>query len=616
MPAPNANQPQEATPSLSPELIHNTLLTEIAWEVCNQVGGIYTVIRSKVPTVTELWGGHYCAIGPKVHPNVSAEFEPQVRPEDPFYQAVERLREEGIDADFGVWLVTGRPKVVLINPYSLYERLGEVKYALWEHHHISMGNDELLDQVCAFSFGVTRFMHHLAAAQASTRQILAHFHEWMAGPAIPELRRQQVPVTLLFTTHATLLGRYLAMNANDFYAHLPFMNWEDEARHFNIEAQVRIERAAAHGSHLFTTVSEVTARECEHLLGRTPDLILPNGINLERFEALHQVQNLHQEFKVKIQDFAMAHFFHSYDFDLDKTLFFFTSGRYEYKNKGFDLTLEALARLNARLRAEGSDMTVIMFFITKKPYHSINPSVLSSRAVLQELQQTCHEIEKQVGYRLFIEAAKSTDHRLPDLNKFVDDYWRLRLRRTLQSWKGGQLPTVVTHNLVNDGEDEILNFLRSSNLVNNPEDRVKVVYHPDFLSTTNPILPLEYNQFVRGCHMGVFPSYYEPWGYTPLECIASGVPTVTSDLSGFGDYVQNNMPGHEERGIYVVNRKNQPFDQAAEQLTKQLYDFMQLKRRERIGLRNDVEAGSVHFDWKELNSFYDKAYLTALERIQ
>jgi glycogen(starch) synthase len=503
---------------------------------------------------------------------------------------------------------------VLLNPFNVYNRLGDIKYLLWEHHGIGTpSEDDLLNQVVAFGFMVKEYFRELSSPDIAHKPVLGHFHEWMVGTAIPEMRRENVNVNLIFTTHATMLGRYLAQNDNFFYDHLPFYDWEAEAKNFNIDSQVRIERAAAHGAHIFTTVSEVTARECLALLGRNPDLVLPNGLNIERFTALHEFQNLHLEFKEKIHQFVMGHFFQSYSFDLDKTLYFFTSGRYEYKNKGFDLTLEALARLNWRMREENMDMTVVMFFVTKQPFHSINPAVLQSRAVMEEIRQTCSAIEKQVGDRLFCAAAASNETNIPNLNSFIDDYWKLRLRRTLLSWKSKQLPIVVTHNLVNPN-DEIINFLRNSNLVNNWWDRVKVVYHPDFITPGNPLFGMEYGQFVRGCHMGIFPSYYEPWGYTPLECIASGVPAVTSDLSGFGDYVLENLPEHKEKGIYVVNRRYKSFDEAANQLADMMMSFVRLTRRDRIEQRNRVERASEHFDWQNLSVYYDKAYNLALRK--
>ncbi|MCS6823056.1 MAG: glycosyltransferase [Cytophagaceae bacterium] len=592
----------------------DSLLIEIAWEVCNQVGGIYTVIRSKVPSMKEKWGDNYFLIGPYVHNRLPAEFEHCEEKDTPVTKAIECLRSMGVEVHYGYWLVSGKPKVVLLNPHSVFNRLGEIKYLLWEHHGISTpDNDHLINQVVAFGFLVKIFLNEISKPEVNNKHVIAHFHEWMAGTAIPELRFEGANISIVFTTHATILGRYLAMNDPQFYEHLPFFDWLNEARNFNIEANARIERAAAHGAHVFTTVSDVTARECESLIGRRPDVILPNGLNIERFTALHEFQNLHKEYKDKIHQFVMGHFFQSYSFDLDKTIYFFTSGRFEYKNKGFDLTIEALARLNWRMKHENIDTTVVMFFITKQPFHSINPAVLHSRAQLEEIRRTCDEINKRVGEQLFYSAASSGHFKVPDLNEFVDDYWELRLKRELQAWRTQNLPPIVTHNLINDAGDEILNYLRHVQLINYPHDKVKVVYHPDFVTPSNPLFAMEYNQFVRGCHLGIFPSYYEPWGYTPLECIASGVPTVTSDLAGFGDYVMQTIPDHEKKGIYVVNRKGKSFDESANQLANQMLSFVRLTRRDRITQRNKVERSSEAFDWQNLEIHYERAYEIALK---
>lgn len=182
----------------------------------------------------------------------------------------------------------------------------------------------------------------------------------------------------------------------------------------------------------------------------------------------------------------------------------------------------------------------------------------------------------------------------------------------MQSWKSDSLPPIVTHNLHDDATDEILHFLRTSDMINHESDRVKMVYHPDFINYTNPLFSMDYGQFVRGCHLGVFPSYYEPWGYTPLECIASGVPTVTSDLAGFGDYVNEHVPDHDKRGIYIVKRNEKSFDDAAGQLANKLYNYIRLNRRQRIDLRNRTEASAVLFDWETLIKYYDQAYMQAV----
>ena len=592
-------------------------LFEVAWEVCNQVGGIYTVIRSKVPSVIQKCGSdNYFLLGPYIESQAAAAFDPYTDYSGPVGQTVLRMREMGYDVHFGQWIVSGRPTVVLFNPYSINDKLGDIKYFIWEHHQISLPeNDGLLNQVATFGYQVKEFFRIYCEMGGCDRPNLAHFHEWMAGLPIPGIRHEQLNLKTIFTTHATLLGRYLAMNDTEFYEHLPHYDWQKEANFFNVRAIVDIERAASHGAHIFTTVSSVTARECKYLLGREPEVILPNGLNIERFEALHQIQNLHAEFKGKIHDFVMGHFFQSYSFDLEKTIYFFTSGRYEYHNKGYDLTLEALARLNWKMQYAGIDRTVVCFFITKQPFHTFNPEVLESKAQIEDIRRACEEIEQQIGSRLYkaITSASGPYH-FPDLTALVDDYNRLKLRRFVQGWKSKQLPKVVTHNLVDDKKDEVLDFLRTANLVNNQHDKVKVVYHPDFVTASNPLFKMDYSQFVRGCHLGIFPSYYEPWGYTPLESLASGIPSVTSDLSGFGDYVIHNFPDHDKSGMFVVDRKSKDFNQAATQLADTLFRFVQLNRRERIGLRNHCEAASPHFDWRNLGKFYDRAYEMALSR--
>lgn len=599
--------------------VNNTLLTEVAWEVCNQVGGIYTVIRSKVPVMMRNWQENYLLLGPYVHKDVASDFEEQDLDDSSIGKAVAKLRTMGYGVHYGRWLVSGRPKTVLFEPQSIFNDLGTIKYFYFEHHHIDFDkHDPLLDEVLAFGQLVKLFISELTAfALEEDMRVLAHFHEWMSGTAIPELRREQVPVRTVFTTHATMLGRYLAMNDPSFYDHLPFLNWEEEARNFDIDAIVRLERAAAHGAHVFTTVSDVTGRECTHLLGRTPDQVLPNGLNVERFNVIHEVQNVHQTNKSLIQNFVMGHFFQSYAFDLDNTLFFFTSGRFEYQNKGYDLALEALARLNGRLIDEKSEMTVVMFIVTKQPVQSINPQVLNSRALLQEIDRNCDQILTQVKQRLLKHAATNQeDHRLPSLNDMVDDYWRLRYRRTVQAWKTDALPNIVTHNLEDDTSDPVLNFLRAANLVNNAHDKVKFVYHPDFINTTNPLFRMEYGDFVRGCHLGIFPSYYEPWGYTPLECLASGVAAVTSDLAGFGDYARKLKKGNEKYGLYLLQRNHKDFDTAANDLANMLYNFVNTSRKERIQMRNKSEDLAENFDWKNLYSAYHQAYLMALDMLK
>lgn len=593
------------------------LIIECAWEVCNQVGGIYTVIRSKVPAAVEAFGQNYCLLGPLENENISAEFDPIHNLSDPIGRTVEKMRNMGLDVRYGHWLVTGRPRVVLLNPQNVFNRLDSLHRHLNKDFGINTHReDPLLDKVVMWA-DLNRTFFTILSKEVikGKRKVIAHFHEWMASLPILDISKENLPISTVFTTHATMLGRYLAGNDQDFYAKLDKYNWEVESRRFGILPQVKIERLSAHNADSFTTVSDVTARECLHLIGKQPDVVTPNGLNITRYVAYHEVHNRHELFKEKIHEFVIGHFFNSYDFDLDKTLYFFTSGRYEFRNKGFDITLMALQWLNKMMVKEGIDKTVVMFFITKRPTWSINPEVLESRGVMQEIKRNCEAIEKQVGQRLFYAAASSRDeHKLPDLNELIDDYWKLRYRRTIQSWKTKQWPIVVTHNLVNDIDDEILNYVRGQQMVNSPLDKVKMVYHPDFIESTNPLFGMDYGQFVRGCHLGVFPSYYEPWGYTPLECVARGVPAITSDLSGFGTYVEKLDPDHDDKGVSVLQRNEVSEKKAAENLGKYMLHFVKSSRRFRMLQRNKIEDFSENFDWKVLIEHYKEAYHVALAK--
>lgn len=554
--------------------------------------------------------GPYCMVGPYVSRNIQAELEPLDDQEDVFGQAAAILRKRGYDVHYAEWLVTGKPRVVLLNPNAVQDKsLNVVKYLLWKNHGISTpANNKLITQVVSFGFLTKLFFDELTKLIGNKQTVIAHFHEWMAGLPILDMKREKMPVKTVFTTHATQLGRHLAINSPLFYAHLPFFKWEEESKKFGIETEARIEFACAQKADVLSTVSEVTARECKHLLKRKPEVVLPNGLNIERFEALHEFQNQHVMYKEEIHRFIMAHFFQSFPFDLNKTIYFFTSGRYEFRNKGFDLTIEALHRLNQRLIKEKADVTVIMFFVTKREYHNIHPEVLQSKAMMQELSQTTEAIQQQVGKHLFFESTVRDDNHLPDLNTFVDEYWKLRYRRTLQAWKTKKNPLIITHRLINEDSDEILKALHIKKLVNNADDPVKIVYHPDFITTSSPLFGMDYNQFVRGCHLGVFPSYYEPWGYTPLECMACGIPSVTSDLSGFGDYILHHIQDHEKFGLFVIERGKRTFDWSANQLAEVMYKFLIQSMRERIMQRNNVENNSHIFDWTNLIKHYSEAY--------
>lgn len=590
-------------------------LLEFAWETCNQVGGIYTVLRTKVPSMVEEWGENYNLIGPYFPQTAMNEFEEILDLGDhPIEQTVAELKNLGMKVHYGYWIVTGKPKIILFEIEEALKNVNEIKARIWEDHKIStLGAEELVDQTIAFGENIKLFLEILAKNSSRKLNIVAHFHEWMAATAIPDIKAKKLKVATVFTTHATMLGRYIAGNVENFYDKIEDYDWAVEAKRYNIEAQATFERKAAQMADVMTTVSEITAQECKVFLGRNPDVHLPNGLNIQRFAAMHEHQILHTRYKKYIDKFVMGHFFQNQPFELENTLYFFTSGRYEFTNKGYNLCIDALAELNKRMKKNGSKKTVVMFFITKRPYHNIDPEVLHSRAVLDEIRETCDHINEEIADKLFVHSTASKDAQLPNINDFIDEYWKLRLKRTIQSWKNKNLPKIVTHFLKE--EDEIIKNLVRTGLINYGDDRVKVVYHPDFIVSTNPLFGLDYGQFVRGCNLGIFPSYYEPWGYTPLECIASGVPTFTSDLSGFGAYMMSIMNDYEDWGVNVINRNKKTYKEAVNEMTDKLYQFVLQNQRERTMQRNRVESIADTFDWTNLRSQYDIAHELALAKL-
>ncbi|KAG7096476.1 glycogen synthase isoform 1 [Marasmius oreades] len=597
--------------------VHNPLLFECAWEVANKVGGIYTVIKTKVPVTVSEYGDRYCLIGPLSYKTAPMEVEQQ-EPSDPHLAGtLESMRSQGIKALYGRWLIEGgAPRVILFDTGSAYSRLDEWKNDLWNLAGIpSPPNDNETNETIVFGYLVAWFLGEYVSRQLTTA-VVAHFHEWQAGLAIPLCRKRHIDITTVFTTHATLLGRYLCAGSVDFYNNLQYFDVDHEAGKRGIYHRYCIERSAAHCADVFTTVSHITAYESEHLLKRKPDGVLPNGLNVVKFQAMHEFQNLHSTSKAKINEFVRGHFYGHYDFNLENTLYMFTAGRYEYRNKGVDMFIESLARLNYRLQKAGSTITIIAFIIMPAATNSYTIEALKGQAVTKQLRDTVTEIQNRIGARLFDHAARFHGDlkAIPTPDDLLSAEDQVLLKRRIFALKRNSLPPVVTHNMVDDANDPILNQIRRVKLFNNSHDRVKVVFHPDFLNSNNPILGMDYEEFVRGCHLGVFPSYYEPWGYTPAECTVMGIPSITTNLSGFGCFMQDLIERPQDEGCYIVDRRTQSVEDSVNQLTEHMFSFCSKTRRQRINQRNRVERLSPLLDWKNLGIEYSKSRQLALRR--
>ncbi|XP_057289340.1 glycogen [starch] synthase, muscle-like [Hydractinia symbiolongicarpus] len=585
---------------------------EIAWEVVNKVGGIYTVIRTKAGVTVDELGDDYFLIGPYNHRQCQTEVE-IIEPEyEVIRNTITSMREDGIKVVYGRWLIDGSPKVILFDIESARHHLASWRKDLWEACHIGIpDHDSECLNILIFGSIVAWFLGKFRHIVGSEPLILAQFHEWMAGVGLIFSRTRHHDISTIFTTHATLLGRFLCAGSIDFYNNMDSFDLDKEAGDRQIYHRYCLERCAATLSHVFTTVSQITADEAEHLLKRRPDIVTPNGLNVIKYTALHEFQNLHALSKGKIQEFIRGHFYGTLDFDLDKTLYFFTAGRYEFQNKGADMFLESLARLNYLLKASNSDVTVVAFLIFPAKTNSFNVEALQGQAHVKQLRSTVSEIHDKIGKKIFDIAMSG---RLPDASELLQPRDLTSLKRCLLATQNNRMAPIVTHNMIDDHLDPILSNIRRIQLFNLKTDRVKVIFFPEFLSKTNPLFPIDYEEFVRGCHLGVFPSYYEPWGYTPAECTVMGVPNISTNLSGFGRFMGEHIDYPEFYGIYVIDRRFKSGAESIQQMSDHMYDFCQLSRRQRIILRNRTERLSELLDWKSLGIYYQHARVLAIRK--
>ncbi|GAM21867.1 hypothetical protein SAMD00019534_050420, partial [Acytostelium subglobosum LB1] len=605
----SASSPLASSSSSAYSTPDNVSLFDIGWEVAKKVGGIYTVLKSKSPITVEEFRTRYALIGPYNAETAATEFEPLVPSEQAHLVIESMMRKYGIQIYYGQWLIDSYPKVFLIDLRSSFHKLGEWRWDLMAG--FEQPNDNETNESVIFGYQVALLLKEFADMNTDHRYI-AHFHEWQASVGLILLRKWKVSVATIFTTHATLLGRYLSAGGVDLYNQMQYLNMDFEASKRGIYHRHWIEKKSANEAHVFTTVSEITAYESEAVLHRKADVILPNGLTLDKFTALHEFQNLHAKYKNVLQEFVRGHFYGHYDFDLDNTLYFFTAGRFEFFNKGVDMYLDALAGLNKLLQQSGSTLTVVAFIIMPGKTNNFNVESLKGQSYLKDMRRTCNSIVESVGERLFEATSRG---KILSNDELLTQEELVKLKRRIYALKQRpSLPPIVTHNMVDDGNEPVLNHIRKLRLFNHPDDRVKIIYHPEFLNSTNPLIPLDYTEFVRGCHLGIFASYYEPWGYTPAECTVLGVPSVTSNLTGFANFMRRGLSDPDSRGIYIVDRRFKSPQESVDQMTQYLWKFCQMDRRQRIELRNRTEKLSELLDWRNLGKFYSSARSLALER--
>lgn len=524
-------------------------LFEVSWEVCNKVGGIYTVIQSKIPEAIRRYGENYYLIGPDLKTN--PEFEET--DEDCWDRIREGTAIKEIPCRFGRWRVPGRPKVILVGPGKKFNK-DQLLFELWEDYgvdSIAGGWDYIEPVLFSYACGaVIETVFNIIVRPEESRAV-AHFHEWMCGAGLLCVKKRVPEIGTVFLTHATILGRTIAGSGTDIYTAMDHISPQREASSFNIAAKHSMEVVTAREADCFTTVSEITALEAKNFLGRAPDLVLPNGLDMESIPDLASNRAPARKSRAALLNFASR--FLRKDFS-DNTRIFIISGRYEFHNKGIDLFLQALGKLD-REPAEGQ--SVLVFLCILAEHVAINP------------------------------------YALPDSAPPEDG-----------------VPLITTHRLRNELTDPILTTCNSLGLVNSPRNRVKVIFVPAYLNGHDGLINMSYYEMLSGCDLGVFPSYYEPWGYTPLESAAHAVPTITTDLAGFGLWVKRRVG--DSRGVDVIPRSGLALNQVTENLFNNIRSAVNETKEELQARRADARRVALLANWNDFFSYYLGAYEKSL----
>ncbi len=528
-------------------------LFEVSWEVCNKVGGIYTVITSKLPAATRVFGERYFLLGPDLKTN--AEFEET--DEDIWNDIREGVAIKEIPCRFGRWNVPGRPKAILVGFAERYDK-DQLLFQLWECCGVdsSAGGWDYIEPVM-FSYAASEVIEtiHNILVRPQGMKTVAHFHQWMTGAGLLRLKKDVPEIGTVFTTHATMLGRTLSSSGIDIYSSMEKISPQQEASARNITAKCSMETASAQKADSFTTVSEITALEAKNFLGRAPDFITPNGLDIENIPDL--ATDSTPATKARNMLLAAASRFLNRELPAN-TLIMLTSGRGEFHNKGIDILLAALGRLNKEME-EGKTILACLFVLG--------------------------------GYTDLIPSLKNEEVK-PDPNN----------------------PPISTHRMQNEASDPILQTCERLGLRNFPQNRVQTIYVPAYLNGHDGLINMSYYETLSGCDLGVFTSNYEPWGYTPLESAAYAVPTITTDQAGFGLWVR--QFGDENKGILILKRMGQSDEKMETNLHKILKKFVGMTSEERHALRAGARFIAAKANWNDFFSFYLQAFQMALSVAQ
>ena len=501
-------------------------------------------------------------------------------------RAMTSVRKSGATLRTAKWLAGGNATVILFDLESSAWALEPCRAELVDSSDICIPEEDAeMRRAAIFGYVVAELIGHCRREAAGgggwTRRVVAHFHGWSASLALILLRKRGVNAGTVYTTHGSQMARDLCANYADFHNDVTSCDFDDAARKLGLGHRHHAEKVAASMAHVLTAVSDVSAIETQYLLQRRPDYVTCNGLDLASYLPAEQLDRFHAAGKAKIHQLIRQHL--DVNFDLTRTQYYFFASRFQSCNEGADIFVESLARLNHALKDTGSKETVVAFFILPSenvkstgnahcPLHS-GPRSLSSILIL------------------------ITD---PDPD--------------LRSWSFSWMP--ILHVTGADDEAAILDDLKRCNLLNHDEDRVRIIVRPNLNFSTGDGRWLHWQEFLVGCHLSVLPSYYEPWGHTAAECIVHGVPTVTTNCSGFGRFMEETHQGDHlhENGVFIVDRRYKSVEESVCQLAQWMLHLNQLDHNQRSRLRSRVRRLATLLDWNVLYDRYLQARQTAIDR--
>lgn len=578
---------------------------EVSFEVCNQVGGIYQVLKSKAEKMRQEYGENYVLIGFYNQESVSEEFGPREL-EEPYKSALNRVKAEGITCYYGSWRIKGSPKCILVDASDLDRSVESIKSELWTEQgidSIDTGND--FDEPVKWSYAVGRVIKRLE--EQLEGDTVVQLHEWLSGPALFEYSSPTV-----FTTHATVLGRALSDSDYDLEARVDEGNVDtDLAEDYGVKAKHQVENRVASEADVFTTVSDNTAEEAEAIHSVKVDKVLPNGFNVNDYPSLEDLSYRHKEKKAEMKEFLQAYFEPYYDVDLSNDpRILFTSGRYEFHNKGLDLFIESLGELNCR---EGEDFFVFIF--VPSDVGDIRSGVMENMALHQELQDYVEGIMPEIKTEL-LNSLASKENPGENLKNLIEktSSQHKSLQKSFHERRKEKPP--LTPFYLNYDNDRIIEALKQNGLKNRKEDRVKVVFYPTYLSRGDRLLSLSYRDAVVASSAGIFPSYYEPWGYTPVETAASGALSVTTDMAGFGKFLLDNTEDNERKGIQVLERQDKNYNETVENLADIIDDMVSCSKTQITERKHNARRLAQLTSWNKLAGNYFEAHQKAMEAIE